>query len=77
MLIEIAGQERCQSLLKDDNEFRDIRAVGRVAAMLMQGYVNENDSTSIDDLERWSTNARDFVSKTTSVLSVQELIEVS
>ena len=77
MLIEIAGQEQCQSLLAGDNEFRDIRAVGRVAAMLMRGYSNEDGSIGIDDLERWSTNAVEFVSETTSAITVQELIEVS
>ena len=71
----LADQERCRPRSRDDTEHRDVRAMGIIAMILMQGYANEDGS--VDDRERWSLDAVNFVSQALSVTSINKLAQVS
>jgi hypothetical protein len=52
--------------------------VGYIAMELMQKYVKDDGAVGVEDLERWpsDSNAVDFLSRTTSASSVDELLKV-
>lgn len=44
---------------------------------LMQGYVKEDGNVGVDDPGRWSSDTLNFLSGTTCIDSVEELMKVS
>ncbi len=43
---------------------------------LMQGYVKEGHNVGLDDPNRWTIDALNFLSATTSASSISELMKV-
>ena len=77
MLINTAeGQEDFSTY--EPAEFRDIRALGYITQYLMQGYLKEDGAVGVDDLVRWplDSDAVKFLSQTTSITSIAELMKV-
>jgi hypothetical protein len=72
-----AAQELCVWRPAQDSSYRDIRALSSITMELMQGYVKENGAIGVDNPNRWSDNALDFLSQTTSATSAAALAKAS
>ena len=57
---------------------RDIKALSFITMELMQKYVKEDGVVGVDNLHRWpsDSNALGFLSATTSIISIEELLKV-
>ena len=71
--ISSAGQENCQAPVIPS---KDIRDLGLIMMELIQGYVKDNGAVGIDKPELWEFNTLRFLSDTTSVSKVGELLKV-
>jgi hypothetical protein len=69
---------RSDSLISVSSNLPDVRAIGYIAMELMQKYVKDDGAVKVEDLECWpsDSNAIDFLSRTISALSVDELLKV-
>ncbi|KAF2195726.1 hypothetical protein K469DRAFT_535857, partial [Zopfia rhizophila CBS 207.26] len=52
----------------------NIRALSYITMELMQGYVKDDGVVGVDDLDRWDSDALDFLLETTSITLVNELM---
>jgi hypothetical protein len=69
---------RNDSLISASSNLPDVRAVGYIAMELMQKYVKDDGAVGVEDLECWpsDSNAVNFLLRTTSASSVDELLKV-
>jgi hypothetical protein len=73
----IAGYENCSFSRLGKRESPDIRALERITAELMGGYVKEDGVISLTDPGSWDPIALNFLADTTSAESILQLIEAS
>jgi hypothetical protein len=66
---------RQHNCVKSDSK-DDIRRLGNVMMELMDGYVKEDGNIGVDNPGRWSPDALNFLSATTSASSAKELRQV-
>ncbi|KAH8760756.1 kinase-like domain-containing protein [Hyaloscypha finlandica] len=74
--VKITAQECCREV-GSSRKLPDVRAVGYIAMELMQKYVKDDGAIGVENLDRWpsDSNAVDFLSRTTSASSVDELLK--
>ena len=74
----VANQEHYSTADPLHDGKRDLKTIGRIAIKLMQKYSKNDNTVSVEDLNRWpfSSKAVSFLLDTTFAVSVKKLIQV-
>lgn len=74
-----AALEHCVERLPNESQAQSLSALTMMTMLLMQKYTKADGAIGIDDIDRWpvESDSVQFLSTTTSVATIEDLMEVS